>query len=47
MFRKHRLTIRAVAARFDLTLKHVRSTRINGGSWDWPLIVGLMARERA
>lgn len=47
MLRKHRLTIRAVAARFDFTMKHVRDRRNNGAPWDWPLIVGIMARERS
>lgn len=45
MFRKHRITIRAFANRFDLTMKSVRDRRRNGGPWDYPLAVGIMARE--
>ncbi len=47
MLRKHRLTIRAVANRTGLTMKHVRDRRQHGGPWDWPLLVGQMVRERA
>lgn len=46
MFRKHHITIRSFAKRFDLTMKLVRDRRRNGGPWDWPLAVGTMAHER-
>jgi hypothetical protein len=36
---QHRVTIREIAACYNLTQKQVRHARYNGGPFDWPDII--------
>ena len=46
LMRKHRLTIRDVATRFQLPMTRVRFVRANGGPFDWPWMLTLLAQKK-
>ena len=43
---RHRVTIRAIATRYGLTMKRVRYVRQHGGPFDWPAMIEAVAQSR-
>lgn len=44
---QNHVTIRQLAARFQISMERVRQVRKVGGAWDWPLMITTIAKERA
>ena len=44
---QNHITIRQVAARFQISMERVRQVRKVGGPWDWPIMISTIAQERA
>lgn len=45
LMRRHRVTIRQIAARYNIPMTRVRYVRAHGGPLDWPLMIVTCAQE--